>query len=356
MSPLEVTLTHISRILSFKTDQLSLKQDIINHVFNWESIISEGSRQLVIPTLYSRLKSKDLLQYLPQDLQHYLAYIFDLNKERNNALLQEVKLISSWFKTKNIEHVYLKGAAMIASNYYEDIGERMIGDIDILIPRAQCQQAFDVLIDNGYTYAKEPTISPKYFEDKHLLRLASKDYIGAVEIHFKLLDKDQKALHPVHVLENKQFIEITNIPIPSVKHLLIHNVLNFQINDFGSFYNFIGLKNFYDTLVLLPHLELDDEKELFKNRHLKNNFNLGRLYFNDIPKPPTSLRLTYNTKVYLLKNKYQNFGFWHYKILSYIKLLKLVLHRTWFFLVNRNYRKDVLNDRQRIKDFIKSKL
>ncbi|MFB9051462.1 nucleotidyltransferase family protein [Formosa undariae] len=356
MSPLEVTLTQISRILGFKTDDLSLKQDILNSVFNWENIISEGSRQLIIPTLYSRLKSKDLLKYLPQDLQNYLAYIFDLNRKRNEALLNEVKLINSWLNEKNIEHVYLKGAAMIASNYYADSGERMLGDIDILIPKEQCQPAFDLLISNGYTYAKEPTINPKYFEDKHLLRLASKDYIGAVEIHFKLLDKDQEILHPIHVLKDKQFAETSGIPIPSANHLLLHNVLNFQINDYGSFYNYIGLKNFYDTLVLLPLLKPEDKKQVFKNRHIENNFNLGQLYFNEIPKPPTSLRLEYNAKIYQLKNTYKPFGFWHYKTLSYLNLSKLLIHRTWFFLVNKNYRKDILNDRQRIKAFIKSKL
>ncbi|WP_159022646.1 nucleotidyltransferase family protein [Formosa sp. L2A11] len=356
MSPIEVNLTQISRLISFNPDHKTLKEDILNQTFNWENIVKTGSKHLIIPTIYSRLKSKGLLSFLAQDLQGYLKYIYDLNEERNKSLLEEIKLINSWFNSNNIEHVFLKGAAMIASNYYEAIGERMLGDIDVLVPKEQSEKAFQLLIDKGYTFAKEPTINPKYFGDKHLLRLASKDYIGAVEVHFKLLDKDQKDLKPEDVLKNKQLVEHTNIPIPSAKHLLIHNVLNFQINDHGSYYNFIGLKNCFDSIVLLPQLDSKDKTQLLENKHIVNNFNVGSLYFTEIPKPKKSLRVRYNTTIYRLKNKYNNFNNWHYKTLAYLELAKLLLHRTWFFIINKHYRKDILNDQERIKDFIKSKL
>ncbi|WP_299778132.1 nucleotidyltransferase family protein [uncultured Formosa sp.] len=356
MSTTEDTLIHISRLISFNTGDRSLEKDILNDNFNWDNIVEIGSKHLIIPTIYIRLKSKGLVAYLPEDLQVYLKYIYDLNNERNQSLLNEVKLINTWFNAENIEHVFLKGAAMIASNYYEDIGERMLGDIDLLVHKDQSEKAFQLLIDKGYTFAKEPTINPKYFEDKHLLRLASKDYIGAVEVHFKLLDKDQKNLKPEDVLKDKQFVRHTNIPIPSVKHLITHNVLNFQINDLGSFYNYIGLKNYFDTLVLWPHLNLEEQRIVLRNKHILNNFNLGSIYFKDIPKPPRSLRLIYNTKIYQLKNQSKAFNYWHYKIHTYIDFSKLLLHRTYFFIINKNYRKDILNDRSRIKAFIKSKL
>ncbi|CDF80655.1 conserved hypothetical protein [Formosa agariphila KMM 3901] len=357
MNPLGTPLSDIAHILSFNSeDTISLEQDISNENLDWEAIVKLGSKHLIIPTIYSRLKSKKLLKLLPEDLQEYLKYIYSLNKERNESLLNEVKHINSWFIKQNIEHVFLKGAAMIASNYYEDSGERMLGDIDLLVPKEQSEKAFQILVDKGYTYAKEPTINPKYFEDKHLLRLASKDYIGAVEVHFKVLDKDQEDLHPKDVLKDKTFINITGIPIPHPKHLLIHNILNFQINDSGSYYNYIGLKNCYDSIVLLPHLNPKERNELFNNPHILNNLNLGSLYFKDIPEPPHSIRAAYYRSIYSLKNRYKAFNSIHYKTLAYLDFSKLLLHRSWFFIINKNYRADVLNDRERIKEFIKSKL
>ena len=356
MSPTEDTLTQISRLISFNSDDVSLKNDILNNKLNWDNIVKIGSKHLIIPTIFIRLKSKKLLTYLPKDLQAYLKYIYDLNEERNLALLKEVTLINAWFNAENIEHVFLKGAAMIASNYYEAIGERMLGDIDVIVPKNQSEKAFQLLIEKGYSFAKEPKINPKYFEDKHLLRLASKNYIGAVEIHFKLLDKEQKDLKPKDVLKDKQFVEESNIPIPSVKHLILHNILNFQINDLGSYYNFIGLKNSFDTLVLWPRLPKVKHKQILQNKHVRNNLNLGSIYFKDLPKLNKSLRLRYHAKMYQLKNESNTFNFWHYKTLAYLDLSKLILHRTWFFIINKNYRKDILNDQERIKAFIKSKL
>ncbi|QDO93663.1 nucleotidyltransferase family protein [Formosa sediminum] len=354
MNTTHTTLSHISHIISFKTDASFLKADIKN--YNWENIVKMGSEHLIIPTIYARLKSKGLLKYLPQDLHDYLKYIYNLNEERNKFLLEEVKLINSWFNANNIEHVFLKGAAMIASNYYELLGERMLGDIDVLVPKELSEKAFQILINKGYTYAKTPTINPKYFEDKHLLRLASKNYIGAVEVHFKLLDKDQAILKPEHVLNNKQFVNHTHLPIPSPKHLITHNVLNFQINDLGSYYNYIGLKNCYDTLVLLPRINDITLTQVLQNRHISNNFNLGHLYFSEIPEPTNTLRIKYNTSIYHLKNKYNSFNFLLYKIHAYLDLLKLLFNRTYFFIKNKDYRRDILNDRSRIKALIKSKL
>ncbi|MGJ5642483.1 nucleotidyltransferase family protein [Formosa sp. S-31] len=356
MNSTEQTLQHLAKILNFENNAKALQKAIQTNEIDWEAVIAFGSNHLVIPTLYSRLCSKGLLKDLPEDLYQYQKYIYDLNLERNKALLQEVHMINNWFNQADIPHVFLKGAAMIASDYYNNIGERMLGDIDVLVPKHLCQKAFDLLLSKGYNYAKTPTINPKYFEDKHLLRLASEAFLGAVEIHFKLLDTDQDILQPQAVLDERILTKNTNIPIPCTKHLLIHNVLNFQVNDLGSYYNFIGLKNVYDTLVLLPHVSEPEHKYALSNKHIVNNFNLGRLYFNVFPKPKTTALLKLKAKVYRLKNRYPKFRTLHYKTLSYLQLSQLLSHRIWFFIKNKHYRTDVLNDRKRILKFIKSKL
>lgn len=355
MNNTEQTLQHLAAMLNFEDNANALQKAIQDHTINWEAIVALGSTKLVIPTVFSRLRSKALLKDLPEDLQLYLKYIYDLNLERNEALLKEVHMISDWFNQANIPHVFLKGAAMIASDYYDNIGERMLGDIDVLVPKHLCQKAFDLLLSKGYNYAKTPTINPKYFEDKHLLRLASEAFLGAVEIHFKLLDTDQDILQPQAVLDERILTKNTNIPIPCAKHLLIHNVLNFQVNDLGSYYNFIGLKNVYDTLVLLPHVSKTELKYALNNKHIVNNFNLGRLYFKAFPKPKTNVLLQLKIKVYQLKNRFPRFRTLHYKTLSYLLLSQLLSHRICFFIKNKQYRTDVLQDRKRILEFIKSK-
>ena len=127
------TLQHIADILGFESDKTLLKARLESDTMDWDHLVRVGSSHLVLPAIYCRLKAKKLLHVLPQELESYLKEITALNRERNEQLLNEAQQISQWFQEADIDHVFLKGTAMLASGYYEDIAERMVGDIDILI-------------------------------------------------------------------------------------------------------------------------------------------------------------------------------------------------------------------------------
>ena len=58
--------------------------------------------------------------------------IYTINKNRNIHLVKEISQISKILKSHNIKYRYIKGAYQITNHIYDDIGERMIGDIDLL--------------------------------------------------------------------------------------------------------------------------------------------------------------------------------------------------------------------------------
>ena len=66
-------------------------------------------------------------------MQLYLKEIYEINRNRNEILLNEINEINEIFYKNNIDFVFLKGAANISCNLYNDIGERMVGDIDLLV-------------------------------------------------------------------------------------------------------------------------------------------------------------------------------------------------------------------------------
>ena len=150
MSRLRETYQTIADILSFTTSNTSLEATLSAADVDWDAIVVHGSRQLVIPTLYCRLKQRQLLHLLPEDLDLYLHDITSQNRKRNKAILEEVTMLSTLFKKHHIEHVFLKGAALLASGYYEDIAERMIGDIDILVATKQLDKAFELLQQHSF--------------------------------------------------------------------------------------------------------------------------------------------------------------------------------------------------------------
>ena len=67
----------------------------------------------------------------------------EIGLEDNQNKTKLLTTVSNYFResisrilyTKNINHVFIKGAAYILGNLYDDIGVRMIGDIDFLIEK-----------------------------------------------------------------------------------------------------------------------------------------------------------------------------------------------------------------------------
>ena len=101
MEKLAITYENIAAILSFDSSKEHLEKTLSNDEFNWDNIVIEGSKHLVLPAIYCKLTSKQLLHLLPEDLNIYLHKIASLNRKRNieidkiisDRLLNKVKLL-----------------------------------------------------------------------------------------------------------------------------------------------------------------------------------------------------------------------------------------------------------------------
>ena len=115
MGNLAITYQHIANILSFETSNPKLEKDLSHPTFDWDAIVVEGSKHLVLPAIYCRLKAKQLLHVLPEELNTYLEGITSINRNRNESILKQVHSISQLLNEHHIDHVFLKGSAH--SNY-----------------------------------------------------------------------------------------------------------------------------------------------------------------------------------------------------------------------------------------------
>ena len=140
------TTRFISDILFDKEIDLVLFPAKNNNKF-WDSFVKIGSTHYVIPALYYKLKERDFIKLLNDELASYLEEIYSQNLERNLELVKEVNEISDLFRSNNIDHVFLKGAALVSSVYKKSLGIRMVGDIDILITDDQILKAKSLMED-----------------------------------------------------------------------------------------------------------------------------------------------------------------------------------------------------------------
>lgn len=352
MDNLAITYQHIADILSFETKNSQLENTISNATFNWENIVREGSKHYVIPAIYCRLKARKLLDKLPEDLLSYLELITTENRKRNSIIFKQISSISELFNLNQIDHVFLKGSALLASGCYEDNAERMLGDIDILVAPKHLKKAYRLLCDDGY-YPSDQTLGNDFFEHKHLPRLKTKltdTSIAAVEVHRKLFTTHNDDLLNYQAIFNKKK-QINTVYIPSNKHLLMHNILNFQINDYGALYNSISFRSTYDTIII--QRSYTGIKEWYKSKLYKNYFKYTSLFFEDIV-IATNVKTNIFTNFYLFKLKHLKFYKNWNKLIGIIRFSPILLYRLWLFICNKTYRKAIITDRNRIFNHFKS--
>ncbi|MCA0151883.1 nucleotidyltransferase family protein [Winogradskyella vincentii] len=350
MGSLLNTYRLIADILSFESEDGSLKSQLKSNTLDWDSLVKVGSSHLVLPTIYCRLKSKKLLDVIPEELEAYLKEITELNRERNLAIIVQVKNLAQLLDEHHIEYVFLKGAALLVGDYYDDISERMIGDIDILIAESDLEKAFELLKNESYTPLKQ-TLGNHFFEHKHLPRLTTKKHICAVELHRKLfISYQHKYLTNSNIIDNKVIYK--SLYIPSLQHLSLHNILNYQINDKGHLYKGLNFRASFDTLVLNKKYEIDLTKNYFNTKLVKQYVYRSNGFFKDFNNITTIKSTRFLN--FKLNNKWFH-KVW-YKTLSVYSYLGELIPRFVFFVINSDYRGATWKDRKRIINHLRLKL
>lgn len=272
---------------------------------NWDNIVKVSTAHFVFPALYCNLKRADFLQYLPNDLVEYMEHITDLNRKRNEQIISEAKELNALLLANNITPIFLKGTGNLLEGLYEDIGERMVGDVDLLTSKNDFNLAVNILKANDYT-KKENSIDNTVV-NRHFPKLTKKGKIAAIEVHYKMISQE-KNFNFNTVKDNFKNIE-KNINVLSYKDQILMTCYNKQFNDRGQWYKNISLRNSYDLFLLSKKaspkktLEQVNSKE---NKYLINFLASTNMVFSN-PKSLeytiTKMTETYKTKLLLFTNQ-----------------------------------------------------
>lgn len=229
---------------------------------------------------------------------------------------------------------------MLAGGYYEDIGERMIGDIDILTGYSDSRIAFNCLKKNGYQKLEstilDHSILFENFKHRHLPRLIHSDQIGAVEVHTHLITRNkQKALNTIPFLENTQ--ESRGIHIPSPSNLYLHSIYNWQSNDYGGIRLALSFRAAYDVLLIVnKHSEI--EASHTNDEAVRNFYAILAPFFSEVPQTQ-SIRQSF----YLLKLDNPILGkFWDITAFGTVRFFLLLPGRLRLLFSYPKYRRRVL--------------
>ena len=167
---------------------------------DWDAVVKVSTSHYVFPAIYCNFKRADFLKYLPADLIEYMKHITDLNRDRNTQIIGQAQELNSLLLANNIKPIFLKGAGNLLARLYDDIAERMVGDIDFIVNKNHTSSTKIILSDSGY---KTNRIMPP--SDRHESTLINENYIAAVEVHKELLIENCNK----PMVEQKQILEST---------------------------------------------------------------------------------------------------------------------------------------------------
>lgn len=224
-----------------------VKHQLEQNTVDWESVVKIGTSHFVFSALYCNLKRANLLEFLPEDLVEYMDLITQLNRQRNEDIKAQVLELNELLLANNITPIFVKGAGHICQNLYEDLGERMIADIDFVVEKKDYSKAQKVILDSGYTEVDQSKHhSPSFI---HQPRIQKEGCVAAVEIHKQVVI--EKFVHEFDFdFIKKDIIKVNGVYMLSYNNQLSLAILGNQINDGGFYYRNLTLKNAYDVYLL----------------------------------------------------------------------------------------------------------
>jgi len=218
---------------------------------NWELMVWVSTGAYVFTALHLQLKRAGLLAELPTDLVEYMEEFTNLNRERNRAILDQALEVNTLLHQNNIIPIFLKGAAHLLDGLYEDPAERMIGDIDFLVDEKDMVRAAGLLIRNGYESGAE--YNPKHFRMlKHYPRLFRDDRPADVEVHRRVVRAPYEDVLDYQIVSGskRKSGPMSSAFVPGNSHQIIHDILNYQVNDRGYYHGEMFLRQSYDLFLL----------------------------------------------------------------------------------------------------------
>jgi len=265
------TLYFVAKCLTISLEdnnRQEIEKQLKSTSVDWDAVVKVSTSHYVFPALYCNFKRADFLKYLPADLIDYMKYITNLNRDRNKKILQQAQGLNSLLLENNIRPIFLKGTGNLLEGLYDDIGERMVGDIDFLFSEKDFFKGIDIIKNDNYNKTEGQL---DYFPGfRHYSRLVKQENIAAVEIHKEVtIDKHRGEFNTKIISEDTQ--QINDFSVLSFENQLSLSIIASQINDYGFDLKNFSLRNAYDVFLLSK--KVDTKKAISKFTKLKNPLN-----------------------------------------------------------------------------------
>jgi hypothetical protein len=265
---------------------------------DWERIFELADRYLVLPALYLGLKRKGYLKFLDLEAQNFLETIYELNGERNQKLKEEALSVIRILNSQDIQPILLKGIAGLLTGLYKEDGERIIGDIDLLVDKSELAKVVELLIGHGYRCGDvevcEQVSEGAFF--MHEMTMVTESHF-AIDLHVRPTGPSGKKafISAQEAREGGGIIEVEGVHalLPSPFFRLMHNFYHAQHLDHSYYiYGRINLRQLIDWVRLwqqygnkVNYSEIDNKVSLHRKSKSFSLYTLNAEKYLNLLKP-----------------------------------------------------------------------
>ena len=218
---------------------------------NWISVLEIANRGWLGPALYLALERNGQLARVPGQVSDYLAFLHGRNRERNRRLRAQLIEAVGALNHAGIEPILLKGAIHLYTAPEDDLGARMLSDLDLSVSPSEMDRAKSALLGLDYAYANSTR------------ELGRSCDVGVIELH------DRPSPRSAHYLDGKlrpftspQARDGARARIPTATARALHLIVHDMIKE-GDYWSLkIDLRHLHDLAELARSEEGIDWKQL----------------------------------------------------------------------------------------------
>jgi len=235
---------------------------------DWEQFVHLCSTHLILPAIYLQFRDHHILEHIPEELNQHLKDIHDLNVNRNNLILEQLQHITKVLNRNNIYPVFMKGSGNLLDGLYADTGERILGDIDFLVPEKDYLLSGSLFEDEGYTSKTLGADYEEVTEMKHYPRLSHPGFVASIEIHRIPVRKYYLRKYNSEIIdqEKKTVQSLQGCFVLSDNHKIIHNFIHSQLSNRGHAYGIVSFRDIYDLYLMSKRCEIKDTLPQIENK------------------------------------------------------------------------------------------
>lgn len=273
----------------------------------WASVLRLSGDHLVTPVLRWALREhKGLYDELPSNVVDYLEAVYALNLEKNLSCEDQLSELISDLNKIEVRPVLLKGAAMLVGGLYPTSGERMISDLDILIPEERLPDVLSRMLALGYQATEgmidlDKATLKSLSHRHHYPALVHRDWPVSIELHVQpVVLRYRTLLGSEDVLgkATKAVMPRGECLIPDPEIMITHNVVHAFLFDTIDCMKTISLRQLFEFVLISQkyHADIDWDQiakrfdDLGYGRNMRQYLGMARGCF-DLDAAPERLAL-----------------------------------------------------------------